>query len=137
MSLVGSLQDLGLGDILQIVSLSRKSGLLLLRSDSGEGRIVLRDGQVCAAFVKGEPEDLRGLLLIGGFVEESEFELAVEANRRRGVPLVEAVLGITSLTNESLERLCRRYPRIGARIYSNLNEVVASRLVSLTSRVAL
>ena len=42
MSLVGSLEDLGLGDILQIVSLSRKSGLLLLRSDDGEGRIVFR-----------------------------------------------------------------------------------------------
>ena len=55
MSLVGSLEDLGLGDILQIVSLSRKSGLLVLRSDAGEGRIILRDGQVRAAFVKGEP----------------------------------------------------------------------------------
>ena len=32
MSLVGSLEDLGLGEILQIVSLSRKSGRLLLRS---------------------------------------------------------------------------------------------------------
>ncbi len=33
MSLVGSLEDLGLGDILQIVSLARKSGLLSLRAD--------------------------------------------------------------------------------------------------------
>ncbi len=41
MSLVGSLEDLGLGDILQIVSLSRKSGVLRLRCDGGEGRIVL------------------------------------------------------------------------------------------------
>ena len=32
MSLVGSLEDLGLGDILQIVSLSRKSGLLMIRN---------------------------------------------------------------------------------------------------------
>ena len=62
MSLVGSLEDLGLGDILQIVSLSRKSGLLVLRSDAGEGRIVLHDGQVRAAFVKGEPEDLQALV---------------------------------------------------------------------------
>ena len=68
MSLVGSLEDLGLGDILQIVSLSRKSGLLVLRSDAGEGRIVLQDGQVRAAFVKGEPEDLQALLVGGELV---------------------------------------------------------------------
>ena len=62
MSLVGSLDDLGLGDILQIVSMARKSGLLVLRTASGEGRILFRDGMVHAAFAKGEPEDLRGLL---------------------------------------------------------------------------
>ncbi|PLY11667.1 MAG: hypothetical protein C0624_01655 [Desulfuromonas sp.] len=31
MSLVGNLEDLGLGEILQIVSLSRKSGVLTLQ----------------------------------------------------------------------------------------------------------
>ena len=46
MSLVGSLEDLGLGDILQIVSLSRKSGILCLRCEGGEGRIVLEEGMV-------------------------------------------------------------------------------------------
>jgi hypothetical protein len=54
MSLVGSLEDLGLADILQIVSLSRKSGVLLLRSEDGEGRIVFREGLVHAAAVKGQ-----------------------------------------------------------------------------------
>ncbi len=49
MSLVGSLEDLCLGDILQIVSLSRKSGLLLIHSEQGEGRIVFCDGLVRAA----------------------------------------------------------------------------------------
>ena len=82
MSLVGSLEDLGLGDILQIVSLSRKSGLLLLRSDAGEGRIVLRDGQVRAAFVKGEPEDLRSLLVDGGFVAAGGLRRRARARAR-------------------------------------------------------
>ena len=40
MSLVGSLEDLGLGDILQIIHLSRKSGTLWIRSAAGEGQIV-------------------------------------------------------------------------------------------------
>ena len=54
MSLVGSLEDLGLGDILQIVSLSRKSGLLRLRTGRGEGHIVLHEGLVRGASVKGD-----------------------------------------------------------------------------------
>jgi hypothetical protein len=56
MSLVGSLEDLGLADILQIVNLARKSGVLALRSEDGEGRIVFRDGLVHAAAVKGLPD---------------------------------------------------------------------------------
>lgn len=49
MSLVGNLEDLGLGDILQIVSLSRKSGILSLAWGEVKGRIFFRDGQVVAA----------------------------------------------------------------------------------------
>ena len=58
MSRVGSLEDLGLGDILQIITLSRKSGALLLRSDDGEGRLIFRDGLVCGARVKDRTPDL-------------------------------------------------------------------------------
>lgn len=49
MSLVGNLEDLGLGEILQIVSLSRKSGVLVLHSRGREGQIVFRQGQVIRA----------------------------------------------------------------------------------------
>lgn len=49
MSLVGNLEDLGLGEILQIVSLSRKSGILTLQSKGREGAIVFRFGQVIRA----------------------------------------------------------------------------------------
>lgn len=46
MSLVGNLEDLGLGDILQIVSLSGKSGVLSLTSDLGSGAIYFDAGLV-------------------------------------------------------------------------------------------
>jgi hypothetical protein len=76
MSLVGSLEDLGLGDILQIITLSRKSGALLLRSDTGEGRVIFRDGLVCGARVKDRTPDLHGLLVGGGHLSEEDFEEA-------------------------------------------------------------
>lgn len=80
MSLIGSLEDLSLGDILQIISLSQKSGVLALRSGGGEGRIRFRAGLVCAAATKARPDDLRGLLVDGGFVPAAEFEAAESAS---------------------------------------------------------
>ncbi|MEN8158634.1 MAG: DUF4388 domain-containing protein [Myxococcota bacterium] len=62
MSLVGSLEDLGLGDILQIVHLAAKSGVLRLRNEAGEGQIVFQRGMIREAYVKGGPTDLRELL---------------------------------------------------------------------------
>jgi len=109
MSLVGSLEDLGLGDILQIVSLSRKSGLLLLRSDEGDGRIVFRDGLVRAAYVKGEPEDLRGLLAAGGFADGAAVDSALERARESGRPADELVSERTGLSAERLDSLRREH----------------------------
>jgi len=63
MSLVGNLEDLSLGDILQIVSLSRKSGLLLLESRQRQGKIIFRDGQVVRATSNVFQENLGDILL--------------------------------------------------------------------------
>ncbi|MCH7707096.1 MAG: DUF4388 domain-containing protein [Myxococcales bacterium] len=109
MSLVGSLEDLSLGDILQIVSLSLKSGLLLLRSDEGDGRIVFRDGLVRAAYVKGEPEDLRGLLVPGGFAEPDQVDEALELSRESGVSLDEAIAERAGIPAERLDSLRREH----------------------------
>jgi hypothetical protein len=91
MSLVGSLEDLALADILQIVSLSRKSGTLMLRSESGDGRIVLRNGLVHGAAIKGEPEDLRGLLLAHGCVDAQGFDRARSVAGAESLALEEAL----------------------------------------------
>jgi hypothetical protein len=119
MSLVGSLVDLGLGDILQIVSLSRKSGLLLIHSDEGEGRIIFCDGLVQAAYLKGEPEDLRGLLVSPGSVCSEEFFRAEQLANERGVPLDQIIPEFTSLSQERLESLVREHvERVVFRIFS-------------------
>ena len=107
MSLVGSLEALNLGDILQIVSLSRKSGVLSLRSQVGEGRIILRDGRVCAASVKGDPEDLRGLLVGGRFVTDEQFDEAVNLNRRTDLSLDDALYEKTALDRDRIDVLRR------------------------------
>jgi hypothetical protein len=109
MSLVGSLEDLGLGDILQIIHLSRKSGTLWIRSAAGEGQIVFSAGLICGAFTKDGPAELRDLLLAAGTLPESELDAAAEEARARGTQLA-AVLGERgALPAERLDELRRAH----------------------------
>ena len=41
MSLIGSLEDLNLADILQIISLSRKSGVLILSGETAAAGLLI------------------------------------------------------------------------------------------------
>lgn len=107
MSLVGSLEDLGLGDILQIVSLSRKSGVLRLRCDGGEGRIILADGMVSGAAVKGDFEDIKDLLVKGGHLSEPELEAALTGAEGSGASLSDTLAAAQLMTPEQLEWISR------------------------------
>mgnify|MGYP001387988195 CR=1 FL=1 len=84
MSLVGNLEDLGLGEILQIVSLSRKSGVLSLYSKGREGKIVFRQGQVIRAVIDGVQSHLGQLLLKKGIVTNDVLAKALALQSREG-----------------------------------------------------
>jgi hypothetical protein len=107
MSLVGSLEDLGLGDILQIIHLSRKSGTLWIRSQSGEGQIVFSAGLICGAFTKDGPAELRDLLLGAGTLRAPDIEAAAEEARARGIPLAAVLAERGQLAEEALDELRR------------------------------
>jgi CheY-like chemotaxis protein len=81
MSLVGNLEDLGLGDILQIVSLSRKSGILTLQSLNREGTIYFLNGQVIRAMSSVFPENLGHLLLQRNLVDGPTLKKALRMQR--------------------------------------------------------
>lgn len=95
MSLVGNLEDLGLGDILQIVSLSRKSGELILRGPNREGRIVFKNGQVNRAVSTDFRENIGDLLVRRGIVgidiikQAAELQRTSCSNQRLGTILTE------------------------------------------------
>ncbi len=91
MGLVGSLDDLALSELLQIIGLARKSGVLSLRGAEGEGRIVLQDGLVRGAVLPGGPMDLREVLVAGGVVGKEDFDSA-EAEASRGDEEIETIL---------------------------------------------
>lgn len=74
MSLVGKLEDLSLGEILQIVSLSRRSGLLRIEGPEGEGNVFIRDGKIIFASSSIEQEGVLSLLVSHGLVERTQIE---------------------------------------------------------------
>ncbi len=108
MSLVGNLEDLSLGDLLQIVSLSQKSGVLSLESGSGAGQIVFRSGLVHAAGVKGQTADLRGLLEEAKLLEGCRYDEVVAAIGLRSPDLPLRISAEAGLDGDQVEALIRR-----------------------------
>jgi CheY-like chemotaxis protein len=86
MSLVGNLEDLSLGDILQIVSLSRKSGVLSLSSRGREGKVVFRDGQVIRATSTIFRENIGDLLVRKSLVDMETLKKAVSIQKNSDPP---------------------------------------------------
>jgi hypothetical protein len=86
MSLVGNLEDLGLGDILQIVSLSRKSGELILQSRNREGKIVFLQGKVIHATSSVFPENFGSLLVRRNVVDIETLKKALDAQSKMSDP---------------------------------------------------
>ena len=98
MSLVGNLEDLGLGDIFQIIFLSRRSGVLAIRGKVVEGKIYFKDGMVIAAHSTAIPPSNLELLMQKGLLTaeqsqiiSSEFQAGEDIysilNKRFQVPL--------------------------------------------------
>lgn len=78
MSLVGRLEDLCLGEILQIVALSGKSGILHVKSHKREGRIYFYKGKVVTAYSDAYRVNLGELLMHKGYVTPDILKQALQ-----------------------------------------------------------
>lgn len=81
MSLVGRLEDLGLGEILQIVALSGKSGILHIKSNNRIGKIYFYKGKVIKAFSDAYRINLGELLVRKGMVTSETIKKALERQK--------------------------------------------------------
>ncbi len=96
MSLVGNLEELGLGEILQIVSLGRKTGILSLSSSGGEGSVFFRQGQVVRATSNSCQQSLGEILIQKGIVNRTELDTALALQKENGF---RERLGVILVTN--------------------------------------
>ncbi len=77
MALEGYLEDLGISEILQIVSLSKKSGTLTLIGTECRGAISFVDGQVVRAASSDHPDALGELMCHHGLVTRQQVAAAL------------------------------------------------------------
>ena len=84
MSLVGNLEDLGLGEILQIVSLSRRSGVLSLESRGRQARIIFRSGQVIRATSTTFQQSIGEVLIQKGVLDLAVLRRALQLQAEEG-----------------------------------------------------
>lgn len=110
MSLVGRLEDLALPDIFQIISLSRKTGALIITGKEGTGVVVFRNGQVIQAAADFMKEDIGEILLSGEMIKEKDLQLAKEIKRKLPVdkPIEEILLEMEVVSRETLEEVNRQ-----------------------------
>jgi len=110
MSLVGRLEDLALPDIFQIVSLSRKTGALIVTGREGKGVVVFKNGQVIQAAADFIKDDIGEILLSGEIIKKKDLDLAMEVKKRlpEDKPIEEVLLEMGMISKETLEEVNRR-----------------------------
>jgi len=121
MSLVGNLEDLGLGEIMQIVSLSRKSGILTLHSQRREGRIIFRQGQVIRALSPLYRSSLGDVLVRKGLIDQPTLGHALAFQEEEGFKerLATILANRFNIPLETVEDVVRE--RIETVVYSFFN----------------
>jgi hypothetical protein len=87
MELTGHLTDFPLSDILQILSLSSKTGTLILRGEQGQrGMLVFIRGKIVQATTDSVVFSLGEVLVADGMISEKELEEAIAAQAQMSKP---------------------------------------------------
>ena len=109
MSLAGRLEDLGLADIFQILSIGKKTGTLTIKGSRGSALIVFKNGMI----VRGETDDLEKSLadniLDAGLIKDTVFHLAAEVKKELPSKSMAAILlDLGAVNKNMLEQLTKR-----------------------------
>ncbi len=109
MSLVGRLEDLALPDIFQIISLSKKTGTLVVRSRRGTGMVVFKDGQVIQAASDSIRDSLGNILVSQGMLNEAALSKALALQKQEpDKPLGMILMDMGAVAAQTLQSVIRK-----------------------------
>ena len=105
MAIEGSLVDVGLADICQLLSLGRKTGCLTLTDRSNFGYVYFRNGRVIYASVLNRPDRLGELLVRNGVIRREELTQGMDRqSQQKGQRLGEILVELGFVSRQELER---------------------------------
>ncbi len=105
MAIEGSLQDVSLADICQLLAMGRKTGCLSVTDRSNFGYVYFDDGRVIYASVLNRPDRLGELLVRNGVISRAQLSTAMEAQaHRRGARLGQILVENGTITEDQLHR---------------------------------
>ncbi|HKK93544.1 MAG TPA: DUF4388 domain-containing protein [Longimicrobiales bacterium] len=108
MAIEGALQDVGLADICQLLSMGRKTGCLSLTDRSNFGYIYFEGGRVIYASVLDRPHRIGELLVRNGVIDREQLSAAMEAQaHEEDVRLGQLLLRMGSIDTEQLNQYVR------------------------------
>ncbi len=109
MPITGSLEEASLPDVLQLLSLARKTGCLSVTDRLDLGRIFVDDGRVTYASVANRPDRLGAMLVKSGTISPAELEEAIARQaRHRDRKIGEVLLERGRICRADLEQSLRK-----------------------------
>ncbi|HEY5060011.1 MAG TPA: DUF4388 domain-containing protein, partial [Gemmatimonadaceae bacterium] len=103
MAIRGSLKEASLPDVLQLLSMGKKTGCLSVTHRNSFGNIYFDKGRICYASIVNRRDRLGDMLVKNGVITQEQIDAAVAMqNRRRDKRLGELLVELGSLTLEQL-----------------------------------
>lgn len=119
MSLVGRLEDLGLSDIFQILSVGRKTGTLIINGSQGSAAIVFKNGLVVRAESNINKNTIGDDLLHAGYIKDSTLKMVTDVKEKLPQKsLADILYEFGAVKRDLLERVSKK--RIERLIYQIL-----------------
>ncbi len=109
MSLIGRLEDLALSDIFQILSVGKKTGALIIRSDNGNAVVFFKDGLVINAEADVLEDDFAKQLLDMELINDSTYKMIEDVKKKLpDKSIAEICLELGAVKKEHLDKISRK-----------------------------
>jgi hypothetical protein len=110
MALKGNLRDFSTTQLLNLVNLARKTGLLIIQGQSGAARLYFREGKLIQANIGTEDSDLADMLLKAGKISTDQAEMIQsQAEMQSDKQLGLALMNSGAVTQEDIVQSVKDY----------------------------
>lgn len=100
MPLMGKLEDVAIVDVLHLLSVARKTGVLTIEGAGGTAAVVLRNGDICAATHPAAEVNVGSILVERGSLAAAEVEAALATSQPADLPIVATLIQRGHITTE-------------------------------------